>query len=254
MTDPLNMPDLIISLSHDNVRLELLGNASAGREPWAASYPIEALFMEEQLSEAFDNALNDNPILVDHFEQVEVVVVDSPHLSIPQHYVEGDEWSKIAGRYLRNRSGDKLFSDSVSSKALLAYNFPASTINLIHEYYANAGQLHLTSILWDSIYKQIKELQTVKARLFYILQGKNLVILGESSGKLTFSKTYFVPEKEDLHYYIIACNKMIQPAENWRVTINDEQVDFKLNEVPDVKFQHNMNLADMRTLIAQHRS
>ena len=129
-----------------------------------------------------------------------------------------------------------------------------STINLIHEYYANAGQLHLTSILWNSIYEQIRELKPVKVRLFYILQGKNLVILGESFCKMTFSKTYFVPEKEDLHYYIIACNKMMQPVENWSVTINDEPISFKLDEVPNVKFQQNIELADMRTLIAQHRS
>jgi hypothetical protein len=85
-----------------------------------------------------------------------------------------------------------------------------------------------------------------------VLKGNTLIVLGEDSGKLSFTKTYFVAEKEDLFYYIIACNKLMQPAENWRVTIHSESSNLKLDEVPEFDFHHSLELAELRTLIAAH--
>ncbi len=254
MADPVNLPDLIISLSHDNVRLQLLDNANTGIDPWDANYPIEALFSEEELSQVFDTALNANPALIDQFNQVEVVVVDSPNLCLPEHYGADDTWSAIAGRYLRNRKGDKLISDAIADDSLLAYNLPLGAINLIHEYYANAGQQHLISILWSAIHDHVKDLPDTGLRLFYALKGKTLIVLGASAGKLVFTKIYFVPEKEDVHYYTIACHKLMQPVDSWLVTLEGEVNSFKLEDVPDFRFQHTLTLPDTATLVARHRS
>ena len=253
MTNPEHLPDLIISLSRDNVRLQLLGSETAGRDPWTASYPIEALFLEEQLSKAFDQAMTENPALIDHFDHVEVVLVDGQNLCVPEQYATEDSLSEISGRYLRNRHGDKLLSDQLTSHAVLAYNFPENILELIKEYYANAGQHHLTAIIWNSIAEQIKDSTSKGKRLFYVLDGKNLIVLGEDSGKLSFSKTYYVPQKEDLHYYIIACHRLMQPTENWSVTIDGQTNHLKLEEVSNVKFHHTLLLDELRTLIARHR-
>ncbi len=254
MAIPVNLPELIISLSHDHVSLAISGNEDTGRDQWAGSYPIDALFIKDQLSQVFDEALSANPSLIDHFDQVEVVVIDSPHFCLPRHYAEDERLTEIAGRYLRNRNGDQLMADQISSNNVLAYNFPQGTLDLIHEYYANAGQQHLTSILWNAIHEHISELPHNGLRLFHILKGNTLIVLGENGGKLTFTKTWIVPEKEDLHYYMFACDKLLQPAENYSVVITDEAVGLKLEEVPEFRFHHHLVLAPLSTLIARHRS
>ncbi len=255
MTDPANLPELIIALSRDKVRLQLLADKDAGREDWSAIYPIEALFMEDQLSLAFDHALNTNPSLMDHFDRVEVVLVDRPNLCLPKRYAENDQWPEIAERYLRYRNGDALIADAVpSSNAILAYQVPIRTINLIHEYYAKADHLHLTTVVWSAIDDHIKKLPSVGLRLFYLVTGDSLIILGESGGHMTFTKTYFVSDSKDLHYYILACNKLMQPVENWAVTVDNEPNDFMVNELPDFTFDQTLPLAELRTLIARHRA
>ena len=96
MSNPVNPPELIISLSRDKVGVHLLAQPQSGRVGWKSSFPIVGGFMEDQISNALDTALYLNPSLIDQFYDVAVVVVDRPNVFVPQFYTGNGMLPEIA--------------------------------------------------------------------------------------------------------------------------------------------------------------
>lgn len=254
MSNPANPPELIISLSRDKVGIRLLEKPQAGREGWKSSFPIVGGFLEEQISNALDSALYLNPTLMDQFQDVAVVVIDRPNVCIPQFYAGVDNLNELASRYLRIRAGDTLSSDYTSGDIVIAYCIPAGTINLIREYYYHSDQVHLTSVLWNAINQLAAPSADQLSRSFYFVTGNSLIIIGESKGKLTFSKSFYIQAQGDVAYYSLACARMLRPQENWLLTIQGEEVPFDMPGDPYFMLHHRLELPDLPTLIATYRS
>lgn len=254
MSNPVNPPELIISLSRDKVGVHLLDQPQSGRVGWKSSFPVVGGFIEDQVSNALDTALYLNPSLMDQFHSVAVVVVDRPNVCIPQFYTGDSMLPEIASRYLRVRSGDTLSSDFISGDIAIAYCVPAGTINLIREYYSKSDQVHLTSVLWNAINQLATPAGDLHSRLFYFVTGNSLIIIGETSGKMTFSKSFYVQDQGDVAYYAIACARMLKPSENWLLTIKDEEVSYGMPGETYFRIHQRLELPDLHTLIATHRS
>lgn len=254
MPNPVNPPELIISLSRDKVGVHLLAQPQSGRVAWKSSFPIVGGFMEDQISNALDTALYLNPSLIDQFYDVAVVVVDRPNVFVPQFYTGNGMLPEIASRYLRVRSGDTLSSDFISGDTAIAYCVPSGTINLIREYYSNSDHVHLTSVLWNAINEFAPPSENKHSRLFYFLTGSSLIIIGETGGKLTFSKSFYVQDQGDVAYYSIACARMLKPKENWLLNIQDEELPFDMPGDTYFRIHQRLELPDLHTLIATHRS
>lgn len=221
---------------------------------WKSTFPVVGGFMEEQISNALDTALYLNPSLIDQFHDVAVVVVDRPNVCIPQFYTGNGMLPEIASRYLRIRSGDTLSSDFISGDIAIAYCVPEGTINLIREYYSNSDQVHLISVLWQAINQFSTPTGNPQARLFYFVTGSSLIIIGETAGKMTFSKSFYIQDQGDVTYYSMACARMLKPEENWFLTIKDEEVPFDIAGDTNFRIHQHLELPDLHTLIATHRS
>jgi hypothetical protein len=253
MNHAVNHPELIISLSRDKVRLQLLEMPGSGRAPWESTYEVTGVFLEDQISYALDTALMQNPFLLEHFDRVEVLVLDQPNICLPKHYVTNGQFSEIARRYLRERAGDTLIADAGTRDSVIAYSIPTSTLTMLREYYSNAVHLHMTSVLWTSIQNLDQILSTDTSRLFIFPIGNTLILLGESSGKLCFSKTFYIQDQTDLLYYAMACSRMLRVKENWHITLINEVSLFEMPKAPHFTIHHHLELPPLHALIASHR-
>ena len=254
MSNPANPPELIISLSRDKVGVHLLEHPQSGRAGWKSTFPVVGSFLEDQISNALDSALYLNPSLIDHFQDVAVVLLDRPNICVPQFYAGREQLPEIASRYLRVRSGDTLSSDFTSGNLAIAYCVPTKTISLIREYYSSSDQVHLISVLWNAINQLTAPTEDQPSRLFYLVTGSVLIIIGETNGQLTFSKSFSIQDQGDVAYYVIACARMLKPTENWLLTIKDEEATFNVPNDNYFKLHHRLELPDLHTLIATHRS
>jgi hypothetical protein len=254
MSDPVNPPELIISLSRDKVRIDFAGQNDDGHGNWSSIYPVEGLFLEDQLSAAMDEALLQNPSLMDHFREVSIVLVDRPNICIPKGYAAGDSLKDIAGRYLRIGPGDVLTTDSVSGDHAIAYSIPTCTLDVFREYYVNAGPLHMTSILWNAIHNLVQPCEKDDSRLFFCASANTLIVIGQTAGKLTFTKSFNIRDKGDLSYYAIACTRMLKPKEKWLLTIMEENRLFDFHVTPPFTIEHQLELPALHHLIAMHGS
>jgi len=254
MSTQTNPPELIISLSRDKVRLQLMEDPTSGRAPWESVFPVYNTFLEDQVAHALDTAMMQNPSLMELFQNVEVLVIDRPNICIPEYYKNNGMLQGIAGRYLRLRAGDTLTTDHTSGDTVIAYTLPTDTINVLREYYATVGQVHLTSVLWSAINLQDNAVSKESAGLFFYLSGNTLLVLGETAGKLTFSKNFYIQDQSDLAYYAVACSRLLKLKENWLVVIGDEAPPFDMPRVPDFAIDRQLKLPALHTLIASHRS
>ena len=254
MTQSEQPPDLIISLSHNAIGLQLSGRAEKGRTAWSASYPIEVLFQEDQLADVLDRALTENPFLLDTMDQVDVLFVDFPHLYIPSSQTDDSQWRQLADRYLRRRDGDQWVLDPLSDDSMMTYPVPSVMVNLIREYFANSGHIHLSSVLWTAITQHLSPEQKEGNRLYYFLLGDTLLVLAGLGDKLTLTRACYAPQKEDLRYYCIAYDKLMQPIECMQVTVVDLPVEFRLESLPGVRVSGTISLPEIQTLIAGYRS
>ena len=149
MSEQSNQPDLIITLSRDKVILDLSALPEEGRNHWKTAFDVEGLFLEEKIARSMDEVLLQNPVLIDHFSCVDVVVLDRPHVAIPKHYIQQQQASAIASKYLRLRTGDTLTSDLTSNGVAMCYTLPASTVFMLKEYYSNISITHISSLIWQ---------------------------------------------------------------------------------------------------------
>jgi len=254
MTDPVNPPELIISLSRDKVRIDFADQSGAGITNWSSIFPVEGLFLEDQLSAAMDEALLQNPSLMEHIRDVSIVLVDRPNICLPKGYAAEDSLKDIAERYLRIGPGDMLTADSVSGNHAIAYSIPTCTINVFREYYANAGPLHLTSVLWNAIHNLVQPCEKDDSRLFFYISANTLIVIGQTGEKLTFTKSFYIRDRGDLSYYAIACTRMLKPKEKWLLTIMDETRLFDFHGTPQFTIDHQLELPALHQLIARHGS
>jgi hypothetical protein len=255
MPIPANPPELIISLSRDKVGLLLSEHPQSGRKPWRFQCPVQGVFLEEQVSNAMDAALNQNPSLLDHFDDVAILILDRPNLCLPAFYADNGDLPEIAGRYLSIKSGDVLTADAASGDIAIAYSIPSVTIRVLKEYYVTAEQMHMSSVLWNAICQLTPEATSGTSRLFFFATENTLFVIGQTAGKLTFSKNFYIREQADLSYYAIACSKMLRPTENWLVTMKEG--DFTLADMmtdPNIRIHHRLELPELHTLIARYRS
>ncbi|MBP7239137.1 MAG: DUF3822 family protein [Saprospiraceae bacterium] len=249
-----NPPELIISLSRDKVRLQLMEEPTTGRASWESEFPVYNTFLEDHVSLALDTALQQNPSLVEHFDHVEILLIDRPNICIPQYYKHNGMLQGIAGKYLRLRAGDTLTTDSTSDDTVIAYTLPTDTINVLREYYANIGQVHLTSVLWTAITLQENTVSKDSTGLFFCLSGNTLLVLGETAGKLAFSKSFYIQDQSDLAYYAVACSRLLRMKLNWLVLVGDESPLFEMPRVPNFAIDRQLKLPALHSLIASHRS
>lgn len=254
MPTQTNPPELIISLSRDKVRLQLMEEPTSGRAPWESVFPVYNTFLEDHVSLALDAALLQNPSLMEHFEHVEILVIDRPNICIPQYYKNNGMLQGIAGKYLRLRAGDTLTTDSTASDTVIAYTLPTDTINVLREYYAKVGQVHLTSVLWNAITMQDNIVSKDSSGLFFYLSGNTLLVLGETAGMLTFSKNFYIQDQSDLAYFAVACSRLLKMKNNWLVLVGDETPLFDMPQVPHFTIDRQLKLPTLHALIASHRS
>ena len=254
MSIPANPPELIISLSSDRVRLQLPEQKETGIPAWASSFPVKGVFLEDQISDALDTALVQNPSLMEQYQDVAILVVDRPNICVPQFYADQDKLQEIASRYLKVRAGDTLSSDPIPGETVIAYCVPSGTINVLKEYYSGAEHVHMSSVLWTAINQLVLPASADKPRLFFLVTGNTLVLIGETAGKLTFSRCFFVQDQSDIAYYALACSRMLQPAEHWLLTIKDERPSLEFPQIEYFNLHHQVELPELHTLIARHRS
>ncbi len=246
-------PDLIISLSQDRVRLNLLENPESGRPGWQTSFDVDSIFLEEQISQSLDQALLENPSLIDQFPFVEIVVLDRPNICVSRQYVESGKLGEIAARHLRLRVGDTLTTDSSENDAVICYSLPTETLVMLKEYYANIGCSHLSSILWHTLSSQLSHPEKDVTRLYFTLMGDILVLLGEKNKKLIFSKNFSIKDQADLFYYSIACSRMLKAGEHWFVTIQDEEIKFDMPGDSILKIDEHMLLPSLHVLMSKNK-
>jgi hypothetical protein len=137
---------------------------------------------------------------------------------------------------------------------VIAYTLPTGTINVLREYYAKVGQVHLTSVLWSGITSQENTVSEDSSGLFFYLSGNTLLVLGEKAGKLTFSKSFYIQDHSDLAYYAVACSRLLKMKNNWLVLVGDENPLFDMPRIPHFAIDHQLKLPALPALIASHRS
>ena len=251
MLSTANQPDLIISLSRDRVTLELSALPDIGRSYWKTSFDVESIFLKDQISHSIDKVLFDNPVLLDHFNCVEIIVLDRPNVTIPFRYLENGGAVDIASRYLRPRTGDTLNADTLNNDSVFCYTMPTETLKMLKEYYANINVTHLCSVLWKAISAHENFLQ--EAVTYYTTIGNTLNVLASKNDKLLFSKNFNIQEEEDLVYYVIACSRMLQSNEHWLVTIENKESIFKIPDDTFLKIDNHLSLPSLHTLLAQYK-
>ncbi|MEP6795634.1 MAG: DUF3822 family protein [Saprospiraceae bacterium] len=246
-------PDLIIALSQDRVSLNMSENTSKGRSSWHTSFKIDSIFLVEQISHALDQALFENPALMDPFPYVEIIVLDRPHFCVSRHYADQGKLGEIASRYLRMRVGDTLSTDASENDAVICYSLPTETLIMLKEYYSNLDCHHLNSVLWNNFSTQQARPEKDKVRMYLTLMGDMLILMAEKNTKLIFSKTFLIKEQGDLYYYSIACNRMLRTDENWSVELKDEPGTFELPGDSILKIEKRLSLPSLPVLMSQYK-
>src|SRR5689334_17112500 len=137
MSSSAAKPDLIISLSRDKVRLNLIENPASGRSAWQTTFEVENIFLEEQIAQSLDSILLQHPPLIEHFPCVGIVVLDRPNIYLSRKYLGNGDLGEIASRHLRLRVGDTLNTDSTENDTVFCYSLPTNTLLMLKEYYAN---------------------------------------------------------------------------------------------------------------------
>lgn len=252
MSSTAHHPDLIISLSRDKVILDLSAFPEQGRESLKTSFDVEGLFLEEQISQELDKLLLANPVLIDHFPCVEIVLIDRPNVNIPLHYIENAKAAEIASNYLRLRMGDKLTTDKASSDSVLCYTMPADTLQMFKEYYVNCRLTHVSSIIWQALTGYQNELSNHSVTYFTIIHNI-LIVLASKNGKLTFSKNFDIRNEADLFYYAIACSRMLKSDVQWLISIENEESSYDMPGESILKIDQRLSFPSFHAMISRYK-
>lgn len=254
MSHPVYPPELIIALSRNRVSVQVMVEPSADRPAWKNSYQVQGLFSESQLCAALDAALDQHPALFDKFREVAVLLLDRPNVTIPQFYSDQGQWDEIARKYISVKAGDALVAETAAGEVSIAYSLPTNTRKALEEYYAGAGYVHVTTVVWNAISQHLESFAGNTTRLFFCIIENSLLILSATGPKLTFSNLFYVQDQDDVTYYVIACSRMIRAQENWWLTIRNEYAGFDRPGHTYFNLDHHLELPDLQTLIARYRS
>ncbi|MGB4847632.1 MAG: DUF3822 family protein [Saprospiraceae bacterium] len=246
-------PELIIALSQDRVSLNIPENNSTGRSGWQTSFKVDNIFLEEQISQALDQALVENPALMDSFSCVEIIVLDRPNFCVSRHYADQGKLGEIASRYLRMRVGDSLTADTSENDSVICYSLPTGTLMMLKEYYSNLDCHHLNSVLWNNFSTLHDRPEKDKIRLYLTLMRDTLILLAEKNNKLIFSKNFLIKAQGDLYYYSIACSRMLKTNENWFVELKDEPGTFEWPGDSILKIEKQLSLPSLHVLMSQFK-
>lgn len=248
MPDTAQPPELIISLWHNKIGVRLAENPGTGTSEWSGKYPVKGTFMADQISQAMDALLNENEALFSPFDNVALLLMDSPNVAIPEYYT--DQMVDIAGKYLRKRAGDTYVFDEAPGDLLIAYSVPTSTVHLVREYFSKATCVHMTTILWNAINHHVRELPEGLTRLFSYSTENALIIIGCTGTEMTFSRAFKIQRQDDIAYYTLACQRLLKASENWLITIRDDNEGLSFPDLPHLPIRHRLELPDLKTLIA----
>ena len=252
MSSTANHPDLIISLSRDKVFLDLLPNSEQGRESLKTSFDVSGLFLEEQISRSLDELLIANPVLIDHFPCVEIVLIDRPNVNVPLHYMESAKAAEIASRYLRLRNGDTLSSDKANEDSVLCYTMPTDTLQMFKEYYINCRLTHMSSLLWQTLSGYQQELSGRSMACFTIIHDI-LIVFASKNGKLVFTKNFNIRDEADLFYYSIACSRMLKSDVQWMISVENEDSSYEMPGESILKIDQRLSFPSIHSMIAQYK-
>lgn len=252
MSSAANPPDLIISLSHDRVTLNLIDLPEKQRSQVKATFGVDTIFLEEQIAKSIDQVLADHPILIDQFPCVEMIVMDRPNINIPRFYTQTASAAEIASRYLRLRKGDTLTTDDSGHDSVLCYTIPTGTLQMLKEYYANVRVTHLSSLLWNTLAGYQQNLQNDSLTYYTVLENM-LVVLASRNGKLIFSKNFSIKDEADLFYYTIACSRMLKSSSHWLISIENEDFSYEMPGESILKIDQHLMLPALHILMAQYK-
>lgn len=252
MSEQAHLSDLIITLSRDKVMLDLSGLPEEGRTHWKTTFNVEGLFLEEKISRSLDEVLLQNPVLIDHFSCVDVVVIDRPHVAIPKHYIQQHQAATIAAKYLRLRAGDSLSSDVTSNGTAMCYTLPVSTVFMLKEYYSNIHITHISSLVWQ--YLSANQQAQNASVTYYCVLHHTLVVLSAENDKLIFSKNFNITDDSDALYYALACRRLLKSKQHVLINIDQEKNEVELYEDSALKIDSSMTLPSLHILLSQHKA
>ena len=253
MPETSSPPELIISLSHDKVNVQLMAFPHKRLNTWKTSFPISGAFVSDQVSRALDLALSENPDLIDHFPCVYLVLMDRPNLQMPAYLKENGKLAEVASRHLRVRIGDSLSVDEASENSVICYSLPKETLNVLQEYYRSIGSIHIVSLLWKAILDSMKTQPLQHSGLYGALIGNVLFILGNRDGKLMFSKHFTIRDQGDVEYFSIACKRLLKAEKLYWITIRDEFSSFTEPRDLYIRFDEHLSFPSLADLLATYK-
>ena len=246
-------PELIISLSHDKVNVHLLAFPPKRLKAWKTSFPISGDFVSEQISQALDVALAENPDLLDHFPCVYLVVMDRPNLQMPAYLNENGKLAAVASRHLRMRMGDNLTIDQGAGNNLICYSFPKETLSVLQEYYRSIDSIHMVSLLWSGIQDDLKDISSQETRMFVTIINNTLFVLANRNNKLIFSKHFTVRHQDDVEYFTIACKRLLKPGRLYWMIIREEVSSFTEPKDHYIRFDEHLSFPALADLLAKYK-
>jgi len=246
-------PELIISLSHDKVKVHLLAFPDKRLKAWKTSFPISGDFVSDQISNALDLALAENPDLLDHFPCVYLLVMDRPNLQMPAYLKENGKLAAVASRHLRVRMGDSLTVDESADHNLICYSLPKETLNVLQEYYRSIDSIHMVSLLWSAIQDELKDHSSRDAGLYATLINNTLFVLANRNNKLIFSKHFTIRHQDDVEYFTIACKRLLKPGRMHWIIIREEGSAFSEPKDHYIRFDEHLSFPALADLLAKYK-
>lgn len=243
-------PELFISLSHDRVTLNLSETQGDDQRFWKDSFEINGLMFDDHISDSLDSKLYQNQALINNFSSVEILLLDRPHVSVPNHFSDHKHLLDIALRHLRPRMGDTLVADK-SKNGTVCYTIPTKALSMFREYYANLSTTHLASVITEQMNSLIMEFDD--SVTCYSLIQNTLIVLSFNERKLKFSKTFTLRNEADLVYYSTACNRMLHTENNLRLSIEGEEQAFKLHNDQLLNLTGTISVPPLHVMMEQYQ-
>ncbi|HJW28023.1 MAG TPA: DUF3822 family protein [Saprospiraceae bacterium] len=253
MTNPTRQPELIITLSRDQVDIHLLANADKGWPEWQASSRIRGIFLAEDIAHLLDQAMAQNPALLEDFPCVHLIILDQPNLYMPAYLFSEGKMAKIASRHLRVRAGDTLVAEPAAEFGMICYSMPSATLDLLNEYYHAIERVHLVPLLCTSILSEMADQSREENMTFFAQVGKVLLVLSKEKDKLVFSKLFPIRDHADIEYFTLACDRLLHADKKCWVTLSDEGAAYQPASVLNVVMDQQLRLPSLPNLLAQHR-
>jgi len=199
--------DLIISLGHG-----VLGLALPVEGGWAKDYPVPGYFRPADVASTLDQALAEHPELFGIKDQVDLLVLESPHVILPAYDRDPGEQQRLTRKYIRVRHGEAVRTESVEEGHAFGYALPGSTLTVLRQYFAHTRPVHLATVLWQALSsRHMMQSGQVSRTMWMVPVGNQLAILGAESGRLLYSRVFRAPSEQDRAYFVLSCHHLLRP-------------------------------------------